>query len=474
MAADETFPIREFGGVGQAGSGVEARGEGVEVRDAGRIGEAAGAHEGELVPHHVVRDGAGAGDAVGDVDLVALLDEATEGAAHRDHVVVGMRRKNQHALGKHRGGGGAERAHGRVAGFRLGGIPAAGPAGDRVLHLVKADEVGLIGRSMDAEEILQAGLVVVVVGEFQDGFRLELRKPEDGAAGHALVPSEALVFERADQPRSAVAGESAGGGRVEDVERGGMFLEERGGDVGVDLALDGGADDLGFVLAPSHEDDAAGIEDGAHAHGEGVAWGGIDAAEVAGGVAAGEGVERDEAGERVAGTAGFVEADVTGAADAEDLKIDAAGGADRGFVGGTMGVDLVFGDGARRQVGAGRVEIDVVKKMPPHKRPVALRVLGRERVILVEVEGGDVGEAQALLAVQAHQFGVKADGGGAGREAEDDGAFLGVALADERGDFGGDGARGGQTAGEDGDGGLFVAAAGEEVRRKHGFWRGEG
>lgn len=112
--------------------------------------------------------------------------------------------------------------------------------------------------------------------------------------------------------------------------------------------------------------------------------------------------------------------------------------------------------------------------MPPHKRPVALRVLGRERVILVEVEGGDVGEAQALLAVQSHQFGVKADGGGAGREAEDDGAFLGVALADERGDFGGDGARGGQTAGEDGDGSLFVAATGEEVGREHGFWRGEG
>lgn len=63
----------------------------------------------------------------------------------------------------------------------------------------------------------------------------------------------------------------------------------------------------------------------------------------------------------MARTAGFVEADVTGAADAENLKIDAAGGADRGFVGGTMGVDIVFGDGARRQVGAGRVEIDVVK-----------------------------------------------------------------------------------------------------------------
>ena len=276
-----------------------------------------------------------------------------------------------------------------------------------------------------------------------------------------------MFLEGANEPRSAVAGEGVGRSGIEDKEGSGVFLEERGGDLGVDLALDGGADDLGFVLAPSHQDDAAGVEDGAYAHRESVARGGVVAAEVAGGVAAGEGIERDEAGEGVARAAGFVEADVTGAADAEKLEIDAAGGADGGFVGGAVVVDLAFGDGAGRQVRALRVDVDVVKKVAAHERAVALGMLGCERVVFVEIKRGDVGEAQTFLAVEADEFGVDAHGRGAGGEAEDDGFLLGLALADEGGDFRGDGARGIQAARVDGDGSLFVAAAGDEVRREH-------
>jgi hypothetical protein len=107
-----------------------------------------------------------------------------------------------------------------------------------------------------------------------------------------------------------------------------VFLQEGRGDVVVDLALGGGAHDVGLVLAPGHQDDAAGVHDRADAHRQRVAWRAGVAAEVAGGVAARERVERDQARERVRRAARLVEADVAGAADAEDLEVDAAGGRD--------------------------------------------------------------------------------------------------------------------------------------------------
>jgi hypothetical protein len=50
---------------------------------------------------------------------------------------------------------------------------------------------------------------------------------------------------------------------------------------------------------------------------------------------------------------------------------------------------------------------------------VALKLVLSDGVILVEVESDDVGEVESLLAVQADEFAVNADGGGAGGEAED-------------------------------------------------------
>ena len=114
-----------------------------------------------------------------------------------------------------------------------------------------------------------------------------------------------------------------------------------------------------------------------------------------------------------------------------------------------------------------RVDVDVVKKVAAHERAVALGMLGCERVVFVEIKRGDVGEAQTFLEVEADEFGVDAHGRGAGGEAKDDGCLLGLALADEGGDFRGDGARGIQAARVDGNGSLFVAAAGDEVRREH-------
>jgi hypothetical protein len=78
-----------------------------------------------------VEDGDVARGLVGDVDLVPLLDEADERAAHADDVVVGVGREDDDALGEDR----VVRAV-DVAGLLARGL-AAGPAGDRLLQLRK-------------------------------------------------------------------------------------------------------------------------------------------------------------------------------------------------------------------------------------------------------------------------------------------------------------------------------------------------
>src|SRR5207248_2779934 len=68
------------------------------------------------------------------------------------------------------------------------------------------------------------------------------------------------------------------------------------------------------------------------AHGDGAARDVFAAEEIAGGVHAGDAIERDQAGAAVAPGARLVEADVTGAADAEDLKVDPSGVADGALI----------------------------------------------------------------------------------------------------------------------------------------------
>ena len=174
VATNERFPAEQFGRLRQWGAVAELVRERGELGGLGGVGEAAVAHEGEETPHRFVGDGARARNAVGNMDLVALIDEAAERAAHGDDVVVGVRREDEDAFGENGGTGAAQRADGGVAGFRFFGITTAGPTGDGVLEFVEADEVGLVGGAVEVDEILEAGFVVVVVGELEDGFTAEL------------------------------------------------------------------------------------------------------------------------------------------------------------------------------------------------------------------------------------------------------------------------------------------------------------
>src|SRR6185503_19801813 len=102
-----------------------------------------------------------------------------------------------------------------------------------------------------------------------------------------------------------------------------------------------------------------------HSHGDGFARDILLAEEVGGGIASRDGVEGDESRAAVRAGAGFVEPDVAGLADAEDLQIDAAGPHDGLLVGGAFGGNLPALDVAVWDVNVRPIDDHVREELVP-------------------------------------------------------------------------------------------------------------
>ena len=262
------------------------------------------------------------------------------------------------------------------------------------------------------------------------------RKRPGGGLSVAL-PGEFVAVDPA-----VVVGVVEAGGRVfvED-DRGARVELERG--AGADRGqrtLDHVFDGADFGGTEGEEEAAAGIEDGADTHGEGMLRHGVEGAENGAVVAErllGENFDPSAGAER---TGGFVEADVAVAAETEQLDIDAAGVEDTLFVTAAFGVEI--GRGAVGHVRAGWVDVDVAEKIFPHEIPVGLVVRAGETDVFVEVERGDAAEIEALVAVEPDEFLIEAERGAPGGEAEDGVGFFADDAGDDFGaedaaDFGG-------------------------------------
>jgi hypothetical protein len=127
----------------------------------------------------VVEHGNVAGSLVGHVHVVALVHEAQQRAAHRDHVVVGVGAEDDRTFAGRQGSFGAV----GVVGVGL----AAGPAGNGVLDGVEYLDVELVGVAGVHQQVHQARLLVVFVGEFEDRLADGGAQPDHGAAGELLV-----------------------------------------------------------------------------------------------------------------------------------------------------------------------------------------------------------------------------------------------------------------------------------------------
>ncbi len=256
-------------------------------------------------------------------------------------------------------------------------------------------------------------VAVVGVVELEDRLAGRLADPH-----HRLDLAPARPVDLAQQPRRLPAGQF-GGGR--DVEMNGgvrMLLQVGRGDRTVDVALHRPTHDRRLVLAGRDQRDLARLEDGRDPHRDRLGGDVLGAEEVGGGGAACDRVERDQPGARPGTRARLVEADVAGLADAEDLVVDATRRLDRVLVVAAVGLDLGAGQVAARDVDAGPVHVHLFEQVLPHEPVVAVQAPRRHRVVLIEVEGRDVGPVEALVAMEPDQLAVDPDRGRAGRESQ--------------------------------------------------------
>ncbi len=184
-SADQRLDLLQFRAVHFAG--LLAADEALDVLFDGRRlvfaelkGPAVFGDEVGMAQSRVVPDGNVARGLIGDVHIVPLLAQTDEGAAHGDHVVIGMRAEDHHALGENTAGvdgDGIRRAEAGLADLRgaapcvdalvrwiwcRGGLPPGQPVMVFCMRLEDFD-IDVVRRAAMAQQFLQAVLVVVFV-----------------------------------------------------------------------------------------------------------------------------------------------------------------------------------------------------------------------------------------------------------------------------------------------------------------------
>ena len=283
-------------------------------------------------------------------------------------------------------------------------------------------------------------LVVVLGRQLEDRLLRGAREPDHGLARERVVPLEVVVSAviRA-RPRCLAALELGGCGEVEVDLRVRVFLQKARGDRVRDAALDRARDDRRLALAKRHHHHALRLENGADTHRHRARRHILLAEEIARGVLARDAVERDQARAARARGAWLVEADVARAADAEELQVDAARGANHALVGVAHRAHFVLARGAVGDVGVRRIDVDPVEQVLAHEAAVALQLVRLHGPVFVEVEGDDILEGQPLLAVEPHELVVDARRRRARRETEHAALALRGLRADQVGDLARDG-----------------------------------
>lgn len=214
----------------------------------------------------------------------------------------------------------------------------------------------------------------------------------------------------------------------------GMELQRRGGDTGRDRTFDGLRDGSGFGWAAGEEKDAFRIEDSADAHGDSALGDFLAGREKFAIVVDGFFAEDFQARAGTQAGGGLVETDVAVAADAQDLKIDAASVANGLLVRGAVAFEI-GGDGAVGDVNVRGGDVHVREEMLLHEMMEALSMIGGEAEVFVEIEGDHARKIEGLLAMQAGQLFVHFNGGAAGGETQ---AQLGISadgVGDNAGGF---------------------------------------
>ena len=200
-----------------------------------------------------------------------------------------------------------------------------------------------------------------------------------------------------------------------------MGAQDAGLRLRVHIALYGRADGLGLIGAGGKQEHAAGVHDAANAQADRLTGHVVFTVEEAA-------VGLDGAMRKVDDVAAIhkrvgrlVKADVAVAANAKNLDINAACLGNGFIIAGAF--RLLVGGVAVGDMGAGRVDVDMIEQLGLHKAVIALLVLNRQSAVLIQVKGLRLGEIQHAGLAQANQFLIGGNRGGAGGQAQHGGGL---------------------------------------------------
>ncbi len=188
-----------------------------------------------------------------------------------------------------------------------------------------------------------------------------------------------------------------------------MLLQERSSHIRRDGTLDSFLHDGSLLFAPCHEPHFRGTHDRGNSHGDSRLGHIIKATEGRSGVRLCQVIEGHLPSDRRVIRPGLIEADMTGAPDAENLQVEPAACLNLCLVGGTMCRYVRRCQRAAGQIHVLGLDVDVIEEIVVHEVPVRLRVLVRQSRVFIQVESGHVSERKPFFLVQANQLCVEGE-----------------------------------------------------------------
>lgn len=212
--------------------------------------------------------------------------------------------------------------------------------------------------------------------EFENGFVESLREPDNSLASKNRCPFDGGWRVASAGPRALNPAELRGSRLIHHNNGVGVGLKVTGRDAGGGLRLHHLGDNAGLALRESHHHDILCRHDARDTHGNRLLGDMLDAKEVTGSIDTGDTVKVNNTGTAVLSRARFVEADVAGLADAEELEVEAAVGQDELVIVEAVLLGQLVRHRPVRDVDVGRRDVDVLEKVLVHE-PAAL--LGENR-----------------------------------------------------------------------------------------------
>src|SRR5690606_27468106 len=182
----------------------------------------------------------------------------------------------------------------------------------------------------------------------------------------------------------------------------------RGRDLIGDLTFDCFLDDRGFSFTPGHHNHPSWFEDTAYPHRYCLLRHVLFTKEITRRVDACDLFECHQPGQRALGRSGFVKAYVAGATDTQYLDVDTPQLSNTIFIGNAIGCNLLFGNGAVRNVDVVARNVDMVEQVLVHKPNVTLYRIGLHRIVYVQVERTHMFEAEAFSLGPAYELRIHA------------------------------------------------------------------